>query len=46
MDWAVVIWIVGAVLGVIGALWESPYSARLVALAVADIAFGLAVQAS
>lgn len=46
MDWAVVIWIVAAVLALISAVWESPYSGRLLALAVAGIAAGLALQAS
>lgn len=46
MDWAVVVWIVAAVLAAIAAVWESPYSPRLLALSVAGIALGLAIQAS
>lgn len=45
-DTAVIAFAVGAVLAVVAAVWESPYSGRLHALALAAVAVGLAVWAS
>jgi len=45
-DWAVVLALLGAILALIAALWESPYSPRLGWLAFAAVAGALAVMNS
>jgi len=43
---ALVLFVIAAILAALAAAWETPYHGRLLALAVAFTAAGLAVEAS